>query len=291
VRLAAQIAKPDEERGIDIGYRGRSLLPYMGKGAREKAEIGTGFSERARGSGLRLDIAVDEKSRIYGDKWFEFLADCRAVLGTEAGVSIFDLDDVVQAEYERLVADNPAIGFDELAERLLNAWEDNIYYRTVSPRHFEAAALRVCQILFEGKYSGVLQPLVHYIPLKKDFSNLDDVLRLFRDRGLRRELTENAYRDLIASGEYSYRHFIESFDAELMAAGHGFEVDERSAHRVTDAYAKAERRRRRFARLDALVHRPFPGRRAVSFVLRPVVKRAREWLRKAKLRGGEFVDR
>ena len=32
VRHAAEIAKPDEEREIDIGYRGRTLLPYMGTG-------------------------------------------------------------------------------------------------------------------------------------------------------------------------------------------------------------------------------------------------------------------
>ena len=59
----------------------------------------------------------------------------------------------------------------------LPRWEDNVYYRTISPRHFEAAAFRICQVLFEGRYSGVLEPMVHYIPLKKDFSNIDEVIR------------------------------------------------------------------------------------------------------------------
>src|SRR4029077_6259139 len=85
--------------------------------------------------------------------------------------------------------------------------------------HFEAAAFRVCQILFEGKYSGILQPMVHYIPLKKDFSNFVDVIRLFSDASVRRELTDNAYRDLIASGKYSYQKFIQEFDDQLIGAG------------------------------------------------------------------------
>ncbi len=36
---------------------------------------------------------------------------------------------------------------------------------------------------------------------------------------MRRELTENAYRDLIASGRYTYERFIERFDQDLSEAG------------------------------------------------------------------------
>jgi len=206
------------------------------------------------------------------------------VLGTEDAVSIFDTDDVVRKEYERLVAAEPGLTFEQLSERLLGAWEDNIYYRTVSPRHFEAAALRVCQILFEGKYSGILEPLVHYIPLKKDFSNVDEVLDWFRDPELRRTLTENAYRDLIASEQYSYARLVESFDAVLVAAGLQPEADEALAGRVTAALARDETRLRRIAWLDAFIHRPFPGRRGFSFVLHPIIKRARAAYRKWKYR-------
>jgi hypothetical protein len=206
------------------------------------------------------------------------------VLGTESGVSIFDTEDLVRTEYERLTAEHPSISFAELSERLLNKWEDNIPYRTVSPRHFEAAALRVCQILFAGKYSGILEPMVHYIPLEKDFSNIDEVLRRFRDPAVRRRLTENAYADLIASGRYSYKRFVESFDGELVASGQEFEVDEPLANRVSAALVRDERHRTRVARLDTAIHRPFPGRRAFSFVLHPIIKHARASYRRWKYR-------
>ena len=247
----------DEEREIDIGYRGRTLLPYMGRGSQEKAEIGLGVLERARASGLRLDIAVDEGSRIYGDAWLAWLANCRATLGTEAGASIFDLTDQCEA-YERLVAANPDASEQDFLETL-ERWEGNVDYRAISPRH--PRRRRHCasaRFFREGNYSGVLEPMVHYIPLKKDFSNWDEVLDRVRDTGLRRELTANAYRDLIASERYSYSRFIEGFDRELVTAGVGGEVDQTLAGRLTSALARDQQQRERA--FVFVQHWPAPSR-------------------------------
>jgi hypothetical protein len=263
IALGLRHAKPDTLRSIDIGYRGRKLSPYMGRGALEKYEIAVGFRERAAGLGLALDIEADEHHRIYGDSWYQFLGDCRAVLGVEAGVSIFDLEGTVRAQYERIVAAEPEIRADQLWERLLSHWEGNISYRTISPRHFEAAALRSCQILFEGNYSGAMTPMVHYIPLRKDFSNFDEVIRLFRDEKVRQELTENAYRDLIASGTYSYRSFIVTFDSELEQAGMQPTIAPDQIAAV-DALLNRDRMKRELrARIAATRYYPFPGRRFV----------------------------
>jgi hypothetical protein len=278
VALAGGLTQPDDVREIDIGYRTRTLPLYMGKGGQEKVEIAARFLERAQGTDLKLDIGVDEASRIYGPAWFEFLASCRGVLGVEAGVSIFDTEDVVRQESERLLASDPELSVAGMFEKVLEPWEDNIFYRTISPRHFDAAALRVCQILFEGKYSGILQPMVHYIPLKKDFSNLDDVIRSFRDPALRRTLTENAYRDLIASGGYSYERFVASFDDELLAAGLQPQADETLAAAVTARLAR-DRRQREAAihRRAATLGRQFPGREQLARAVRPLLKRVRRW--------------
>lgn len=218
-RLAAEFGKPDAERRIDVGYRGRRCAFYMGRASQEKHEIGVKFKEMAKARGLTFDVETEEHMRIYGDDWYRFTADCRGVLGVEAGVSIFDINNEVRPQYEKLLAENPDMSLEEMENRLLGRYEDNIYYRTISARHFEAAAFRVCQILFEGKYSGILEPMVHYIPLKKDFSNIDQALELFRDDEFRNRLTDNAYRDLIESGRYSFRALIEEFDRELKKEG------------------------------------------------------------------------
>jgi hypothetical protein len=64
-----------------------------------------------------------------------------------------------------------------------------------------------------------MQPGRHYIELRKDFTNFDAVLERFRDPQVRRELTDNAYAELIASGAYDYERFIAGFDEVLAEAG------------------------------------------------------------------------
>lgn len=289
VALARKMAKPDQDRKIDIGYRGRPLGFYMGKGGQEKTEIALGFLKRARNLGLRLDIGTEERQRIYGKTWYSFLSNCRAVLGVEAGVSIFDLEDRVRQECERLLDANPKISFGEISARVLGKWEGNIFYRTISPRHFEAAALRVCQILFEGKYSGIMQPMVHYIPLKKDWSNFDDVIRMFKDERLRHELTENAYRDLIASGRYSYQSFIEDFDQELLGEGFQPRITPEDVSRVTRFLIQRSTVHLIRARLRGVWLSPFPGRSRIVSLAKPLVTRFRRWKRNRLLKVDSHV--
>ena len=109
------------------------------------------------------------------------VANCAPCSGVESGASAFDLEDEVIAEYRELVSRGVKPTVDDL--RRSSAGTASIDQRTISPRHFEAAALRVCQVLFEGHYAGVMEPMRHYIPLRKDFSNFDEVVAAIRDAG------------------------------------------------------------------------------------------------------------
>jgi len=267
--------KPEERRTTDVGYRGRKLEYYMGRGAQEKYEIATNFKEKANGLGLKLDIEAEEAKRIYGEKWYQFIGNCRSLLGVEAGVSIFDVEDVVYKRYQRLIASNPRISFEEMSKQLgFKEWEDRIYYRTISPRHFEAAAFRVSQILFEGSYSGIMEPMVHYIPLKKDFSNFDEVIKMFKNAALRKKVTDNAYNDLIASGLHTYKRFVEeSFDKVLLEAGLRPEMDIKEAQRVTEILNKDVRYRQFRGAIKSPRHFQFPGRSLLVPLVKPVLQR------------------
>jgi hypothetical protein len=173
--------------------------------------------EKAAETDLVLDIRIGAEDRLYGKEWTRFLSRCKGVLGVESGVSIFDLDDRVMQRYRELIAKGAEVTLEDLTDA--RPLEENVFYRTISPRHFEAATMRNCQILFEGRYSGAMDPMVHYIPLRKDFSNFDEVVSRFRDPQVRRELTENAHRDLVASGQYTYERFVDRFDQDLIEAG------------------------------------------------------------------------
>ena len=49
---------------------------------------------------------------------------------------------------------------------------------------------RSCQILVEGSYSGVIAAWEHFIPLKSDASNFDEVVLAMKDFGLVGQMTK-----------------------------------------------------------------------------------------------------
>jgi hypothetical protein len=76
---------------------------------------------------------------------------------------------------------------------------------SVGPRHLEAAAARTCQVLIEGGYDGVLEPEVHYLPVRPDGSDAGAVVERLADHKLvEATVATRAYADLVLSGRYGY---------------------------------------------------------------------------------------
>ena len=166
----------------------------------------------------------------------------------------------------------PGLSFDDVERRVLREYEGKIPYRTVGPRHFEAAAFRVCQILYRGHYSGVLEADVHYLALEKDWSNFDDIMERFSDATEREAAHDRAYEDLIASGRWSFAAFVHDLDEHL--ATHDLD-----AAMPIDQRRSLQRRLRRGARIRQLVAHPRWTLRRVGFHGRRIVTRALRWTR------------
>jgi len=204
--------KPLRERTIDVGYRARDLPFWFGGLSREKVWIGRRFLELAPPYGLRCDIAWTEHDRIYGDRWIEFVASCRATLGTESGASIADFDGSAERAVLTYLKTHPAASYEEVNEAVLRPYEGKVVVHVISPRVFEAAALGTALVMFPGEYSGVIARGEHYIALEKDFSNMDEVVRQLRDDSLVEAITKRTHDDLIKSGRWSYQAFVAEFD-------------------------------------------------------------------------------
>lgn len=203
--------KSPADREILIGYRGRMLPFWYGSLGFEKYQIGAEMKKLCSQRGLNVDIENDSDKRIYGKGWYHFLGSCRATLGTESGANIFDGDGSIRLKLTRLIEQNSNLKFEEIYEEHIRPHE-KIMMNQISPKLFEAIALKTALILFEGEYSGILTPNEHYIPLRKDFSNLDKVLSQIEDNDYIKMLTEKAYEDIIRSKKYSYENFIAGFD-------------------------------------------------------------------------------
>jgi hypothetical protein len=214
--LHAPVA-PIAGRPIDVGYRTRKYPYWLGRLAYEKWHIGERFAQEAAGSGLILNLSHAEGERLYGGAWVRFVASCKAVLGSESGSSVFDFDGSLQRSVEEYVASHPDASFEEVERKFLANHEGQVRYGQISPRFFEAAALRTAMVLFEGAYSGVLEPWRHYVPLRKDFSNFAEVIAVLRDTRRLQEIANRAYDEVARNPSYSYKAFIDAFDAVMDA--------------------------------------------------------------------------
>jgi glycosyltransferase involved in cell wall biosynthesis len=210
-----RFVRPLVERKLAFVYRGRELPTIYGRLGHEKFMIGVEARRRADAMGLPVDIACDTESRIYGDDWYQFLSSGRATLGTESGSNVFDFDGSLVLEIERIKKKHPDISFEEVWERVVKPHDGHVRMNQISPKIFEAITLRTALVLFEGEYSHVVRPNEHFIPLRKDFANFEEVVAKVMDDNAMREMTERAFNDVIASGEYSYRKFIAGLDKDF----------------------------------------------------------------------------
>jgi hypothetical protein len=208
--------KPLGTRPIHVVYRGRPCPYELGDLAQEKVWIAVRFNELAAQYGLVTDIDWRESSRIYGEDWPKFMSSGRAALGTESGASIVDFDGNISCQVASYCAQHPSARYEEVADALLAKHEGNLVINTISPRAFEAIALRTALVLFPGDYSGILLPERHYVPLLKDFSNFADVAKLLKDPEYLERMAGRAYDDIVASGLYSYGVFAQQVDAILV---------------------------------------------------------------------------
>lgn len=216
--LAAMPVPSIDRRPIDVGYRARIVPFWLGLLGAEKWQIAPRFLAAVEGSGLACNISNREEDRIYGEGWIRFVSSCKTMLGVESGASVFDFDGTIQRTVHEYLARNPGASFEQVEDRFLRPHEGKIRLNQISPRCFEATALRTTMVLFEGDYSGILEPWKHYIPLRKDFSNVTEVVNAIKNTPLLQEIADRAYREIALNPEHSYEAFVARFDAALSAA-------------------------------------------------------------------------
>lgn len=203
--------KPLMDRPIDIGYRSLEAPWYLGNN--EKTEIADFFSQNAERLKITTDISLKQEDRFDAAGYASFLNECRGQIGTESGGDHFELTDDLRSRVLAYMQAYPEAGWPEIKEKLIDPMPPGVPMRIISGRQVEAAACKTVQVLFEGRYDGFLKPDEHYIPLSKDFSNIDDVMRKFRDESYCSRVTDNAY-DVVRS-ELTYDKLLKRFSTAL----------------------------------------------------------------------------
>jgi spore maturation protein CgeB len=192
---------PGVHRTTDVGFIGDIYWPFVGD--RERTDLIEWFERNGAARGLSVDI---RKQRVSREEWNVFLNGCKAIIGAESGTYYLnDRGRLLDRARAYNLNENRAASFEEIFERFYARQPRGVSGKSISSRHFEPIGTRTCQILLEGDYNGLLKPNVHYIPVKKDLSDIDAVLERFRDDSLRARMVEETYEYALAHHTYAHR--------------------------------------------------------------------------------------
>lgn len=197
-------------RKYAIGYRARELNFSLGQHATLKTKLVDDVNKRLENYLINTNImntTYDDKNVFWGWDWYKFLLDCDTTLGCKGGASILDEDGKIESMVNLYIKKHPGADFKEVSSELLKPYENGINYTSISPRIFECAMTKTCQILLEDDYR-IIRPGIHYINLKRDFSNFDEVVKKVQNKKYCAQIAENAYKELIVSGKYSYEKYV-----------------------------------------------------------------------------------
>ncbi|MDA8121151.1 MAG: hypothetical protein M0Z38_01130 [Deltaproteobacteria bacterium] len=98
-----------------------------------------------------------------------------------------------------------AADYEEIRDRFFaDLAKPPVYTKAISSRHFDAIGAKTCQIMFPGRFNGILRADEHYLALQRDFSNVRDVLSRFADGTYRAGMADRAYEYVME--EHTYRN-------------------------------------------------------------------------------------
>ena len=223
LRWVQKREKKMPRKDLDVVYRAGSANYVFGFHGQLKTRLAQAFHERLpRHPGLKEDVKLtymdSYKNTITGNAWYEFLLRSRTALGCLGGASLLDPDGSLRQHTLTYIKEHPNATDEEIDRECYHGQEGLIQTRILGPRVFECAMTHTCQLMVEGDYFGVLEPNVHYIPIKEDFSNLDEVMDIVEKQPeYCTRIADQCYEHVVASGRYGYDRFVAEILEDLQS--------------------------------------------------------------------------
>jgi len=194
---------PEVDQVVDFGFIGDLYHDLIGD--RERTDLIRFFIDRGKELGLTCDI---RSQRLPRAQWVDFLRRCKGMLGAESGTYYLDRTGQRIEGARQYVKTHRKALFEEVHSLFFKGATNTISGKAISSRHFEPVGTRTCQLLIEGKYNGILKANEHYIPVKRDLSNIEEAVRKFKDDAYRLLIANKAYEYVLSS--HTYKHRVDS---------------------------------------------------------------------------------
>lgn len=212
--LNPDVYKPDADTGEawDIVFRGNQYGRMIGD--TERDDIISFFSRLDDQRGLRTNVEVN--SRVRRSEWAKLLQQSLGIIGAESGSYFLDRRAAMIESAKRYLGKHPDATFEEVFEACFQSRNvEHISGKCISSRHFEPIGTKTCQVLVEGDYNGILRADEHFLAVKKDLSNIQEVIDCFRDDGFRQKMVDSTYEYVL--DEHTYAHRVRSFVNQVAA--------------------------------------------------------------------------
>jgi hypothetical protein len=131
---------------------------------------------------------------------------CFCVRYLNSGSSLLDPVGDIQRNIRLHLSANPETSFEELEFAFFPNQDEIHEFTAISPRVLEAGLLGSGQILVEGDYSGIVKPWEHFIPIKKDASNFDEVSAAMMDISAVQKMIKNCRDAILSVDELRYKN-------------------------------------------------------------------------------------
>jgi hypothetical protein len=184
------------------------MPPHLGRLAQAKSKQAVVMANAASSAGFNVDVSTRVEDSFIGAAWFDFLSSCKFTVGMKGGASLHDPYGLTHTKVQAYLTRHPSASFDEIERKCFKGKDMKHEFTAISPRLFEASMAGTCQILQRDDYLGVLEPWRDYIPLERNFSNVNEVVSTMRDLDKCQEIVTNARIALVDSQMFDYSHLV-----------------------------------------------------------------------------------
>jgi len=148
-------------------------------------------------------------------EWAKFLNRCKGIIGAESGTYYLERTDHTRKAVEAYLEQHPHASFHDVFEQFFRDYPNPVSGKAISSRHFEPIGTQTCQVLLEGRYNDILVADEHYLALKKDFSNVEEVVDRFKDEPYRTAMVRRTHEYVLA--KHTYRHRVNALVRTIFA--------------------------------------------------------------------------
>lgn len=199
-----------KDRKIDIFYRASNLPANYGFLGQLKKEIAERFlNHPILLKNFKIDISTKKEDLLLGEDWYKRLGDSKFCLVAPSGSSLHDPKGLIRESIINFIKSNGSIQFKDIENKCFKNQDKKNIFTMISPRNIEAALSKTVQIALIDSYSNIMSPDVHYIPLNKDYSNIDEVIKKLKNEKLYNKIASQCKEKFIGIKELREEYLVE----------------------------------------------------------------------------------